>query len=71
VFCSRESEKHLVSVYADYVSVWSNSLCCTRGNRASAAADIKHRKSWPQQFGQAVVVLLKSSSPEDAKIRPV
>ena len=49
----------------------SNSLSNTRGNRAGAAADIKHGKSWPLQFGKAAVVSLKGSSPKDARIGPV
>jgi hypothetical protein len=71
VFCSGEFEKHFVAVDADDSSVWSNSLCSPCGNRAGAAADIKHAKPWPQQCGEATVVPLKSSSPEYARIGPV
>jgi hypothetical protein len=39
-FCSGEFEKHCVAVDADYMSIWSNSLCSARGDRAGAAADI-------------------------------
>jgi hypothetical protein len=71
VFGSRKFEKRLVPVDADHVSVWSNRLCGARGNGAGAAADIEYRKPWPQPFGKAAVVPLKSSSPEDARIGPV
>jgi hypothetical protein len=51
--------------------MWSDSLRDARGNGAGAAANIKHRKAWPQQFGKAAVVSLKGSSSEDARIGPV
>jgi hypothetical protein len=71
VFCSRYVKKHLVSIDADHVSMRSNSLRNACGNRAGTAADIKHKETWLQQFGEAAVVSLKSSSSEDARIGPV
>jgi hypothetical protein len=62
VFCSGEFEKRFIAVDADYVPVWSNSLCNASSNGAGAAADVKHAKPWPQQFGKAAMVPLKSSS---------
>jgi hypothetical protein len=71
VFCSRYVKKHLVSIDADDMSMWSNSLRNACGNRARAAANIKHKKPWPQQFGKAAVVSLKGSSSENARVGPV
>jgi hypothetical protein len=71
MFSLGKFEKPFVAVDAEDTSVWSNSLCNSCGNRAGAAADIKHAKPRPQQCGKAAVVPLKISSPKDAGIGPV
>jgi hypothetical protein len=71
MLCSREFEEHLVAIDADYESIGSNSLRNARSDGTGAAADIKHRKSRPQQFGKAAMISLKGSSTEDSRIGSV
>jgi hypothetical protein len=71
VLGSRQFEKRLVSIDAEHVSMWSDSLRNARGNRAGAAANIKHRESWLQKLGKAAMVSLRGTSAKDSRIRPV
>jgi hypothetical protein len=71
MLCSGYFEKRLVSIDAYYVSSGSNRLRNACRNRTGSAANIQHRKPWPQQLRKAAVVSLKSSSPKDTRIGPV